>query len=357
MSYHAPLNAEAEARYRVQRRNSTIASLIVGLLIVVLLGLILWAIAIPYFVKKTNPIVVYNTPVLDVEPVENKKIISNVVRKPTQSASSSAVKITAAVTSTSSFSIKTSETAVRSLNLDFGASDGFGNDWGDGVGFSDNSAGSFKFMGTKMHGERICFIIDYSQSMRGRRIELLKKELLRTVGTLSPGLQYELIFFAGPTWIAGSEVFDKASKYNPSVRYEGEYYDWRCLGGPHEWEHVGERQEFSWRTLAINTRRESLKAIEDTDLVWGTDWKSPLEMALAMKPQPGLIVFLTDGRSGDDSMDVVNDIGMRAKKSGIKINTIALMEPKARAEMSRLAELTGGSFALIDENGEKVNQK
>ena len=82
MSYHATISPEAEARHRAQRRNSTIASLIIGILIIALLGLIFWAIAIPYFTKKTEPIVAYTSPSTSEDTVEKKKIVNNVVQKP-----------------------------------------------------------------------------------------------------------------------------------------------------------------------------------------------------------------------------------------------------------------------------------
>lgn len=355
MSYHAPINAEAEARYRAQRRSSTIASLIIGLLIIALLGLIFWAIAIPYFVKKTEPIIAYSTPNTSDEVVEKKKIVNNVVKKPSQSSSSSAVKVMTAATSTSSFSITTPEVATDNMSLDFGTSDGFGQGWGSGAGFGAGGAGSFSFMGSKMSGERICFVIDYSMSMKGTKIRLLKEELTKTLEQLPKGLQFELVFFAGPAWLAGSEVADLGARSSSTITFEKKEYVWRA-SSVHDWLHVDERQQPKWEIINESSRALNLTAIAETGLVWGTDWKNPLDMALTMKPQPDLIVFLTDGASGTNSMDIAEDVGEKAKKDGIKINTIALMEPAARDAMSRLAEITGGEFALIDKDGNKVNQ-
>ena len=79
-------------------------------------------------------------------------------------------------------------------------------------------------------------------------------------------------------------------------------------------------------------------------------------MALDMKPKPDLVVFLTDGASGSDSSEKAKKLGNSAKTRGIKVNTIALMEPRAREAMAELARRAGGSFALIGEDCKKENQ-
>ena len=96
---------------------------------------------------------------------------------------------------------------------------------------------------------------------------------------------------------------------------------------------------------------------EETGLVLGTTWLTPLEMALDMKPKPELVVFLTDGVSGKDSAEIAKDMGNRAKTRGIRINTISLMEPAAHKAMADLAERAGGEFSLIGEDGKKVKQE
>ena len=356
MSLHTSITPEAEARYRAQRRNSTIASLIIGMLIIGLMGLILWAIAIPYLIKKTDPIVAYSTPATSDEVVEKKKVVTSVVKKPSPSSSSSSVKVTVAATSTSSFSVTTPNVAVDSLSLDFGTSDGFGQSWGESAGFGGGSGGSFEFMGSKMSGKRICFIIDYSLSMKSRgRIELLKEELLKTFGELGNGTKYQMLFFAGPVWQVGQEVKTvPQNRMNWDIITDGKAMRWTV-----EMNRPGFRNKFpavKWNTMTSSKRVGVLEAITDTPLVLGTNWRPPLEMALDMKPAPGLIVFLTDGLSGSNSGAIVKELGKDAKEKGITINTISLMEPRAREDMALLAELSGGEFSLIDENGKKVNQ-
>ena len=44
---------------------------------------------------------------------------------------------------------------------------------------------------------------------------------------------------------------------------------------------------------------------------------------------------------------IVNNVAKRANEEGTVIKTVAMMEPRAEAEMRSLAEQTGGSFTLV----------
>jgi len=76
--------------------------------------------------------------------------------------------------------------------------------------------------------------------------------------------------------------------------------------------------------------------------------------ALEMKPQPDVIIFMTDGSSGKSSMSIATEVGRLAKRKSITINTIALMEPKAKEEMKVLAEATGGTAIMVRAGGKEI---
>ena len=79
-------------------------------------------------------------------------------------------------------------------------------------------------------------------------------------------------------------------------------------------------------------------------------------MAMTMSPKPAMIVFLTDGSSGDKTYAKAERIANKAKSRGIVVNTVALMEPDARKALSRIAKVTGGEFSLIGRDGKKEKQ-
>ena len=86
-------------------------------------------------------------------------------------------------------------------------------------------------------------------------------------------------------------------------------------------------------------------------MVYGTQWDRPIKYALEMNPQPDIIFFMTDGTAGKNTDDIAKDIGRDAKKKGVIINCIALMEPKAKDAMADIAKRTGGLFTEVQENG------
>jgi hypothetical protein len=132
MSIHAQLSPEALQRLQQQRRNSTISSFVVAILFVVLIALILGIFLLPNISKEVPVIVTYASSLDEETKVEEKKVTTKVMRKPS-SPSSSMAKVIAANTQ-SPTSIPVPEDIVNTPSLDFGDGDDFGAGWGDGSG-------------------------------------------------------------------------------------------------------------------------------------------------------------------------------------------------------------------------------
>ena len=73
MSLHAQLSPQAQARLAAQQRMSTITSLIIALLLMVLVGLILWIIAMNLPSKNIPQLVSYNGTPESEENLKQKK--------------------------------------------------------------------------------------------------------------------------------------------------------------------------------------------------------------------------------------------------------------------------------------------
>ena len=56
---------------------------------------------------------------------------------------------------------------------------------------------------------------------------------------------------------------------------------------------------------------------------------------------------MTDGSSGSKGLQYAKELGKRAAKEGIVINSVALMEPKAEEGMKVLAQLSGGTAMMV----------
>lgn len=352
MSLHAQLSPEALEKLRKQQRNSTLSSIIISILLVLLVGILLFAILLDPIDNFTPEIVSYQAGIEDTEKVKKRDFSRAVQRKPS-APSSSMSKVIAAATR-SSLAIPVPEIDVPEASVDFGDGDDFGDGWGDG-GFGAG-AGTTSFFGKTIKGRRILYIIDFSASMKGERQKLMRKELSQSVYKLSPDIKYQMIFFAGPAWVAGNKV-QMNGKKTASIVDGGASYSWVSAGKAHDWKPSGKRQSPTWLQAMDQQVEASKKIITSHKLVWGTNWKNPLEMIFEMDPLPETVLFMTDGVAKGDPIGVAKKMATRAKKKNITINTIALMEPKAVTAMKALAKGSGGTFTLIKKGGEVVKEK
>jgi hypothetical protein len=346
MSIHYSLTSEAALKLRRQQRWSRISSIAVSLLVVVLVALVLAFFALPAWIQTSPTIVTYiaERPDDTLEPTQKTQMRA----KPTPSAPSQHMSKVIAANVQSPTAVPVPEAVVESPSVDFGDGDDFGNGWSGGGGFGEGGA---TFFGQQVKAQRIAYVIDYSQSMRGKRDQLMREELTRSIAGLSSGMEYQLIFFAGPAWIAGDVVKITDGNRRGLVTSGRSEFEWITRGGAHGWEVKGKAQVPEWLAVSAVNSKTSLEHIKETPLVWGTVWAPGIDMALSMDPPPQIIYFMTDGLTGGNAVKEAESIAKRAKKARAIVNTVSLMEPKAREAMITLASLTGGAATLIDEKG------
>lgn len=350
MSIHAKLTPEAEARLAAQRRKSTISSGVISLLAVVIICLLLGFFLMPNILKETPVIVTYQSNVVEETKDVVKKVNNAVQRKPSAPSSSMAKVIAANTNSPVSIPVPDQVTDVQTL--DFGDGDDFGSGWGDGSGTGDGGGGA-SFFNQKVSAERIAYVIDYSMSMKGERDDLMRQELTKSVNGLSGNVKFQMIYFSGPAWVAGSEMpgYNHANGKATVEGKGGHKYEWTGKG-LFDWTPKGKKQPAEWLDADLGNLKEAREIINDSPLSGGTDWENPLLMAFDMEPPPQIVFFMTDGAvGGRDMMKLTDDLASKAKKKGIVVNTIAMMEPKANQPMANLAKKTGGEFTIIDRNG------
>ncbi len=347
MSLHAKLDPEALRCLHAQRRNSTISSILIAVLSVAIIALALGMFLLPTLIQETPTIVTYRAEMPEEEAGTEKKVRQKIERKP-QRPSSHMAKVLVAHT-VSPTALPVPDVQVTAPSLEFGTAMDLGDAWGSGGGFG--GGGEVSFFNQKAKGERIAYVIDYSLSMRGPREKLMREEMVKSVSKLPSGVQYQLIFFAGPAWVAGDEVNMAKGNKSAVVKSGGRKFDWGSKGGAHNWETKGKKQKAEWIEATSGSLKKSKKLIEETKLVWGTIWEPALDMAFNMDPPPQLIFFMTDGSTGPNMKDETRRIISGARSKGIVINTVAMMEPKARDSMKEIARKTGGQFTIIENDG------
>lgn len=354
MSLHAQISPEAQAKLAAQKRNSTISAIIMALLICCLLGVILWIISLAPMFKNNEETVSYSASSdADVE-VTKPEMTNQVETKPSAPASSMAKVIASQVSSP--VSIPVPEISASEPALDFGDGDDFGDGWGSDFGSGSGSGGGgVSFFKQSVKAERVAYVIDYSMSMKGKgKFELMKEELSKSVKKLPDSVEYQLIFFAGPMWIGGDEIEGDGRKEAREViiTHNGRKYEWNKGGNKKS--KKPRIPKVDWLRSSSKQRKESLKAIKETPMIFGTQWDTPMFYALDMKPKPDIIFFMTDGVAGSNTGSVSEEIAKEAKKKGVIVNCIALMEPKAKEHMAHIARESGGIFTEIQKDGKII---
>ena len=132
MSLHAILSPEARIRLAKQRRWSTITSLLIALLGMTRVGLILFLISMAFPAKDIPQLISYNGVAEAEDNIEQKKVQTQIERKPS-APNASMSKVIAANTS-SPTAVPIPEIDVPEPTTDFGDGNDFGDGWGDGDG-------------------------------------------------------------------------------------------------------------------------------------------------------------------------------------------------------------------------------
>lgn len=349
MSLHAQLSPEALERLRNQQRNNTITSIIISILILVLIGVTMFWFLIPSAERYEDDLVAYQTQQDEKTPDDSKPEIQRPTdSKPTQPAPSSAMAKIITSNSASSISIPTATDVEVSESADFGDDLSLDTNW-DVTTFDAPAETKTSFFGNDIKGERILYIIDYSKSMNAKKKHLLmREELEKSVRKLPGGTQFQLMFFAGPVWLAGESLEDlDGASLNTITTVKGKKLEWK------RGKTDGKVRKVDWLNADKATIKEVRKYIQDTPLVLGTRWEFPLEMALKMRPKPQAIIFMTDGVAGGNSLEIAKEYADIARREKITISAVALMEPRAKEAMIELGKTTYGSFAIIGSNGRK----
>jgi len=351
MSLHAQLTQEARQRLEIQQRRSKIASMVLSFMVVALTGAVLALFAIESILQETPTIITYSAALREDNEVQQRKVSQSIQRKP--AAPSAAMAKVIAANTASPTAVPVPDVNVATPSMEFGDGDDFGSGWGGDDGFAEGTA---SFFGQQTSARRIAYVIDYSMSMRGRRDQLMRAELSRSISTLPPGVDYQIIFFAGPAWVAGDTVEMAGDRRTAEVKSAGRTFRWESArAGASGWQTRGARQRPDWLKVTESNREQSLAHIRDTPLVWGTIWEPPLDMALNLDPRPDVIYFMTDGVvGGTDPVEVARRIANRARTRNVVINTVAMMEPRAERAMIEMATRTGGVASMIQSDGQAV---
>ena len=205
-----------------------------------------------------------------------------------------------------------------------------------------NKAFASNFMGVKSQANKILFIIDYSASMRGRD-KVMRYELCKAIDKLPAVGSVAVLFFSGPTWIAGQDA--NALHKNWEGSNGG---GWKPKEG-----HTPERPK--WMPVTPSNKKKLKEAVVSTPLTFGTVWDNSFEWAFYMNPKPDVIYFMTDGNANKNlqGMEII-----KSKKGKTKIYTIGYGAPAgAKKPLEEIAAITGGKSKFVEMDQIRLMEK
>jgi len=332
----APVASSAPKEEDPERKDK-IASLITAVVIHLILIVVfsLWAIA---KVKGPPPqILARAMPESETDQSDNERLKREV--SPPPSLAASQLDLVSSV-STSEVSIPEISMEIMNPNpVSTGAAFAPSMNFGGGTG-------DVTFFGSKAKAKKVVYVVDVSGSMNAKgemgksKFDLMKEELKRSVSALPFGTEFQIIFFGGPAWFAGTEP--------ELINWNQSGYSWKYKNG--------NDANLPTKSLIRSTKsrvKATLQHIDEVQTVGSTDWRSPLKMAINLAPD--VIYFMTDGAVEETpgKTPLVEDITeYNRERSRSQINSICLMELEAFKMMKELSDKNKGTIFLVQENGE-----
>lgn len=195
--------------------------------------------------------------------------------------------------------------------------DAFGNATSTAANTPMGQQATAKLFGVSGTGSRFVYVLDRSDSMNGfggLPLRSAKRELIRSLNSLSPQQQFQIIFYnenVKPFQLAGT----------PMAMVPGE----------------------------DNNLKRAERYIEAIEAFGGTKHKGALLMALRMSPD--VIFFLTDAHIPRLSSVELQLIQNRAEQAGTTIHAIEFGSrpgPTADSFLKELAAMNGGQYQYVD---------
>lgn len=348
--------AAQEAMIRRQQRKETLLSLAVSVAVMAGLMFVLGVVLLPGLLKPGPETLVVQ--VSRVEDQVDREVRPNRVssRVPNLPPPAPAPVAVLAAMKSAPVAVPVPDVEVPEYSATLGSGDDFATGWGVESGDPALDAlpageGSATFFDQAVRAQRVVYVIDYSRSMVGSRERMMRDEVANSLLGLKDGMGFQLILFAGPAWVAGHEVTMAEDRQSAEVHDGERRFRWVQDGGAGNWKSRGLKPAVEWIEATRSSIREGIENVRETPLVYGTCWEEPLEMALGMDPPPQELFFMTDGARGGKVLDVVGRLARKAKRKGVTIHTVAMMEPKAEEAMTLLAKETGGCFTMVRRGG------
>jgi|GEM_PF-674332 len=242
---------------------------------------------------------------------------------------------------------------------------GEGNLGSGGFGGTGSGLGSgASFFGGTSTGNHFAFILDYSGSMKPNQVDMVVKEMDRSLKALKPGARYQVLLFAGgskyaiPGWKAQNVGKGGQGKARNTLITDpgGKTYLFESV--KNNWANFdfkgsdGSLPLAEWQIVSRETVSETMQELRKKELYGGTDWRWPFKMAMNHKPPPDVIFFMADGTGGAKPDEILSYA--KRKNPRVQINMFAMETTSGAAEMAQIAKQTNGQHKIILRSGKTI---
>ncbi|MEM7699279.1 MAG: vWA domain-containing protein [Verrucomicrobiota bacterium] len=338
------------------KKNSTrVTAIFVAIAVHLIIGLLAGLLIILPATKDEPEIVaaVIGPPAAKIE-TQKKNVARQVKRSTSAAAAAAPVAQLMRTNAMAQFSApEVTRTSTGPLGLGEGnfGSGGFG---GTGSGFGSGAS----FFGGSSSGSNFAFVLDYSGSMKRNQIDLIIKEMDRTLDGLNTGTQFQIILFAGgATYAVKGWKVDQKGKNNTVTDPDGKRYQFDSVRNSFsDYDFKGADSNLpseEWQPSNPAARRAAMEILKRRDLFVGTDWRWPFKMAMNLSPAPDVVFFMSDGTGGAKPDEIIKYA--KKKNARVQINMFAMETIAGAREMAQIAEATGGIHKIILRSGETVD--
>jgi len=171
------------------------------------------------------------------------------------------------------------------------------------AGGGTSARGTASFFGLQVRGSRFVYVVDYSASMSGGKLQAAKVELIRSVNALSRNMQFYIIFY------------DHKFQAMPTNRLA---------------------------RATIGNKRKFLEWAAQIGGGGSTDPTDAMMHALALKPDA--VWLLSDGRFSANAGDAIRQANPRAR---IQVHTIGFHKNADEELLKRIARENRGKYRFV----------
>lgn len=198
--------------------------------------------------------------------------------------------------------------------VDLGGPGPIGGAGGEGVApdmvITGGGGGGASFFGVEAQGSRFAYIVDVSASMSGAKIEAMRMELIDSVNNLYERTSFIVFFYS-----------DRLA----------------VLGGKARWLDTNDKN-----------RQWAGREIRAVSAFGGTNPLPAFEMALAMKPRPDAIYFMTDGIFDPAAAGIIAELNSRG--GGVTpIHCISFVSREAESMLRKMARDSDGTYTHVSD--------